>query len=126
MHKKTLTAIAVILMIAGTFLYFNNISANTSEVTVSGEVIDVSCYLGSGKDGIGKDHLDCAIMCAKAGSALGILTSSGDVYFPVGPMGKNNNEKLLDYVGNKVEVTGTKLNQGNLLGIKIASIKKTE
>jgi hypothetical protein len=37
-------------------------------------------------------------MCAKAGSALAILTSSGDVYFGR-PNGKNNNEKLLDYVG---------------------------
>jgi hypothetical protein len=125
--KKTLTA--VVLMIAVLIAYqFGGIAETKAggdpAETIKGEVIDVSCYLGNGEEGKGPDHKDCAIICAKAGSALAILTESGVVYFPVSPMGKNNNGKLLDYAGDNVEVTGTVVSQSGINGIKIESIKK--
>lgn len=125
--KKTLAA-AVLMIAVLTAYQFSGIAETKAggypTETISGEVIDVSCYLGNGEEGRGPDHKDCAIMCAKAGSALAILTEGGVIYFPVSPMGKNNNGKLLDYAGDNVEVTGNVVSQSGINGIRIESIKK--
>jgi len=47
--------------------------ASGKEMTIKGEVVDVSCYLAHGSKGMGADHQACAEACAKNGSALGIL-----------------------------------------------------
>jgi hypothetical protein len=129
--KTTKLLTAVVLVIAVIASYGLSVNAETKLAsgpaeTITGEVIDLSCYLANGQEGRGPEHKDCAIMCAKAGSALAILTESGVVYFPVSPMGKNNNGKLLDFVGDNVEVTGTVVSQSGLNGIKIESIKRLD
>ncbi len=45
--------------------------------TVTGEVIDVSCYLQLGKHGA--KHKECGQKCARAGQPIGLLTAEGDV-----------------------------------------------
>jgi hypothetical protein len=125
--RKLLTAVFLIIAVITAYQLSSRAEAKLNSdptETITGEVIDLSCYLGNGQEGKGPEHKECAIMCAKAGSALAILTESGVVYFPVGPMGKNNNGKLLDYVGDNVEVTGTVVTQSGINGIKIESIKK--
>lgn len=127
--KKILTAVILIIAVVTGYQFSSmaaeKLNSGPSE-TITGEVIDLSCYLANGQEGRGPEHKECAIMCAKAGSALAILTESGIVYFPVSPMGKNNNGKLLDYVGDNVEVTGLVVTQSGINGIKIQSIKKLD
>jgi hypothetical protein len=127
--KKILTAVILIIAVVTGYQFSSTatekLNSGPSE-TITGEVIDLSCYLANGQEGRGPEHKECAIMCAKAGSALAILTESGVVYFPVSPMGKNNNGKLLDYVGDNVEVTGMVVTQSGINGIKIQSIKKLD
>jgi hypothetical protein len=48
------------------------------ETTITGEVIDLSCYLQLGKHGAA--HASCGSKCLTAGEPIGILTKSGDVY----------------------------------------------
>ena len=48
------------------------------QVTVVGEVIDLSCYLQLGKHGAA--HAPCGSKCIAAGEAIGILTKTGQVY----------------------------------------------
>jgi hypothetical protein len=100
--------------------------SNTSSPssTIIGEVIDVNCYLADGKEGTGPDHKTCAEMCAKAGVPLGILTSDGNIYYPIAPMGKSPNDKLMDYIAKQVQVSGEVFKQGNNYGIKIVSIQE--
>jgi len=125
--RKTLAASILIIAVIAAYQFGIKTEAKEScdnLETITGEVIDLSCYLGNGQEGRGPEHKDCAIMCAKVGSALAILTESGVIYFPVSPMGKNNNEKLLDYVADNVEVTGTVVIQSGINGIKIQSIRR--
>ena len=79
------------------------------EVTLKGEVVDVSCYgkLGVAK-GTGAAHQSCALDCAKQGKPLGILTDGDGLFKFVGDYTDNNNAKLLPYVGKQVEVKGTR------------------
>jgi hypothetical protein len=47
-------------------------------VSLTGEIIDISCYLQVGKHG--DKHRDCGQKCAKNGQPVGLLTEEGDVY----------------------------------------------
>lgn len=100
---------------------------NGDEVTITGEVVDANCYMQDGAEATGSSHKDCAVTCGKAGAPLAILTKDGTLYYPIAPMGKNPNDKLMDYIAANVEVKGKFYSQGNSnLGIKISSVKKAE
>ena len=48
------------------------------ESTVTGEVIDLSCYLQLGKHGAA--HASCGSKCMAAGEPIGLVTKTGEVY----------------------------------------------
>ncbi|MBI4313871.1 MAG: hypothetical protein HY594_03555 [Candidatus Omnitrophica bacterium] len=47
--------------------------------TVTGEVVDVSCYLQLGKKGQG--HIACGAGCIRNGMPIGLLTEKNELYF---------------------------------------------
>lgn len=52
--------------------------AEGKPLTVTGEVVDVSCYTQLGKRG--EAHRACGAMCVASGSPAGLLTSDGTLY----------------------------------------------
>ncbi len=77
------------------------------EVTLKGEVVEVSCYSKQGvAKGTGAAHVRCAIDCAKQGKPLGVLTDGDGLFKFVGDYTENNNAKLIPFVGKQVEVKG--------------------
>jgi hypothetical protein len=95
--------------------------AAAPEQTISGQVVDVSCFTVHGAQGAG--HKDCATACANKGVALAIMASDGTIYIPVSAgMGDPQNPKLLPYVEGKVRVTGVTRTKGGLHTIEIKSI----
>jgi hypothetical protein len=86
-----------------------SISAAGEEITLKGEVVDVSCYSKNGvAKGTGAGHLKCAIDCAKEGKPLGLLTDGDGLFKFVGEYTENNSAKLMSFVGKTVEVKGTR------------------
>ena len=53
--------------------------AEGEDITVKGEIVDMSCYLPRGERGRGPAHQECADMCAKGGLPLGVLDAGGQV-----------------------------------------------
>ena len=92
------------------------------EVSIKGEVVDVSCYLHNGAKGEG--HKDCAVACATAGGPLGILTSSGKLYVSVLPddHSAGPNDKLKDHIAHTVTAKGMVRSKGGVNGIMITSV----
>jgi hypothetical protein len=92
------------------------------ETTLSGEVVDVSCYLDHGAKGEG--HKQCAVMCAKAGGALGILTSDGKLYVSLMPENHKGgpNEKLMGFIAQNVTVNGIVRSSGGVNGIVVKDV----
>ena len=45
---------------------------------ITGEILDLSCYLGHG--GMGEGHAGCAAKCVKGGAPMGLLGADGVVY----------------------------------------------
>lgn len=98
--------------------------AQDKSSTITGEVLDMACYMKSGAHGDG--HKDCAATCINGGSPMGILTSDNKVYLVV-----ENHDKADAYseakkhAGEQVTVTGT-VSERNGMNAIIADEVKTK
>jgi hypothetical protein len=79
--------------------------------TLTGEIVEISCYKQKGvAAGTGAAHVDCAKICVlQKDSALGILTDGDGLFRLWGAMAKDKYAKVLPYVGQTVEITGTEV-----------------
>ena len=93
-----------------------------SDMTVKGEVVDVACSTAKKEAGKGEGHANCAMVCAKKGQPVGILTADA-VYTVVGDYAANNNAKLLEFVSKKVEATGDVAEKDGKKVITVSSMK---
>ena len=92
------------------------------EVTVQGEVLDMSCYVAHGATG--EDHAGCAKKCVKEGQPMGLLASDGTVYLLyAGHDDSSAYEKTKDFAGKKVEISGEAGSKGGVKGIEVQSVK---
>ena len=84
------------------------------EVTITGEIIDVKCYLTGMMGGKGDDHKQCAIDCITGGLPVGILDDKTDKVYTVVPKKgmEGANKTLVQYVAQKVVLTGTVVEKG--------------
>jgi hypothetical protein len=96
--------------------------ARTRNVTITGEVIDLSCRLGQGLGG--ESHKMCAGVCADRGIPLAILGSDGNVYLPISPAmpGDAQNARLKPFAETQVRVTGRLVQQHGSRAIFIDTI----
>lgn len=81
-------------------------------VAVTGEIIDISCYLQVGKHG--DKHKDCGQKCARNGQPIGLLTEDGDVYTLIDEEHDPRRDgftavrkELIDHMAEVVKVHGT-------------------
>jgi len=118
MLKKLLFAITIAA------LAFMGVAARAADTTVTGEPVDISCYL-SGKSG--EAHAACAKGCAEKGQPLGIAAKGADgkevLYLALGGGGKAAKDLLAANMGKQVKVTGTVADQG---GMKVITVTKVE
>ena len=96
--------------------------AIASDMTVKGEVVDIACSTAKKEAGKGEAHASCAMVCAKKGQPVGILTADA-VYTVTGDYAANNNAKLLDFVARNVVVTGEVTEKDGVKSINVKSIK---
>ena len=81
--------------------------------TITGEIIDLSCYLQLGKHG--EKHKACGTKCLQSGQPIGLLTKDGDIYMLMAeehdPRRDGQTESFrkaaTDNFAKIVEVTGT-------------------
>ena len=80
-------------------------AAAPEEDTLTGEVVDVFCYLSHAEKGLGKEHARCAKKCIKGG--LPVAIKVGDQLY-LASMAEHEpaNEVLADYAGQEVTVHG--------------------
>ena len=97
-------------------------SAKT-QATITGEIVDTGCYLGSGERGT--KHQQCAQLCIRKGMPMGLLTSAGDLYLVVPPHSKTEAyKKVQGWAGLDVEVTGTVMERNGMKSIEVASARR--
>jgi len=112
---------AVVLATVGMATYV--VAADGGAVTVKGYVLDSACaFTKDLKKPISKE---CAVACAKAGSALVILAEDGTIYWPIADTtpSSGQNGKLLPFAGEKVTASGKVYDRGGSKALVIAKIE---
>ena len=98
--------------------------AFAADMTLKGEVVDSACATSKKEAGKGAGHATCAMVCAKKGQPVGILTADA-IYTVTGDYTANTNAKLLDFVAKTVIVTGAVTEKDGVKSINVKSIKLT-
>jgi hypothetical protein len=119
--KKLVLVLGVVILLLAVPVVAQEKKAE-KEITLTGEVVDVACYVMGGARGEG--HVKCAQACAKAGGSLGILTADGKLYISLLPDDHKNspNAILMDHIGHQVEAKGFVRAKGGTQGIMIKSV----
>jgi hypothetical protein len=121
--KKLLWACTLgILLVAG----WQWARAENQPETIKGYVLDSTCaFTKNLKKPI---SADCAVACAKAGSPLVILSDKGTIYWPISDStpARGQNERLMEFAGKRVSVTGKVYQRGGSSALIISAIKVSE
>ncbi len=91
-----------------------------AEKTVTGEVVDMMCYVDHGAKG--DKHAACAAKCIKGGGPVGIA-AEGKTYLIVGDH-KPMNDELADSAGKTITVKGKVAERDGINMIENAEIVK--
>lgn len=94
------------------------------ETTVTGEIVDLSCYLQLGKHG--DKHASCGKKCIANGQPIGVVTKAGQVYMLMEEEhdprrdGQTNFRKFAgDSFAKVMTVTGTETNVNGIKAIYV-------
>ena len=88
---------------SGTGMGHMDMAKSGSEITVTGEVLDMACYLDHGAHGEG--HAACAEKCISSGLPVGLKSADGTVYLLIGQHMPANKE-LAQYAAKTITVKG--------------------
>jgi len=108
-----------ILLTAG----WHVVKAESQPATIKGYVLDSACAFTKGlKKPI---SAECAVACAKTGSPLVILTDNGTIYWPISDAtpAQGQNDRLMEFAGKRVAVTGKVYQGGGSRAVVIATIE---
>ncbi len=96
-----------------------------NEQTLTGEVMDVFCYLSHGEQGQGKDHVGCAKKCIESG--LPVAIKVGDqLYLATMADHTSANNTLAPFAGEQVTVHGAVMEKDGQHLIAIEHVEKTK
>src|SRR5947209_16972421 len=103
--RHTLRMFAAVVFVVGAAT-FPSAQPKGQRATITGEVVDMWCYLEGGDRGAAKK--ECATACAKAGNPIGILDRQGNLYVAAGLQDHQPAQQLLiGKMSDEVTVTGT-------------------
>jgi hypothetical protein len=95
--------------------------STSAEKTVTGEVVDMMCYVDH--NAVGEKHgQSCGAKCIKSGGPVGIV-SEGKAYLVVGEH-KPMNDQLAEYCGKNITLKGKLAERGGIAMIENAEIVK--
>ncbi len=90
-------------------------------VTLTGEVLDLYCYMQHPETATGAEHAKCAKSCMAKGLPVGYLVN-GKVYTIIGKDHQPVNAMVADYVGTKSTITGRVIDHHGVHAIELATI----
>ena len=113
---KTCIALAVFTVLGASALL-----AQVKTETITGEVVDLMCYLDHGARG--EKHTSCAQTCIKSGGPVGILTADNKLYLIIGQH-KPLNDELAPLAAQTITVKGKVVSRNGMRMIENAEIQK--
>ena len=96
-------------------------AAAPTDVTVTGEVLDMACYIDHGAHG--EKHAGCAKTCIESGLPVGIKTADGKVFLIIGEH-KPLNKELAEFAAKTITIKGKLVTRDGISLIANAEIVK--
>jgi len=96
--------------------------AGPQEIVVTGEVLDMTCYIASNLSG--PDHAKCARICIRSGEPAGIKARDGKVYLLTGEPGHSINAELAEYAAQVVTIKGKQSVRDGFAQLQVEEIRK--
>ncbi len=122
--RRMVAAVAssfLLCMAAGASLAAEKAAA-PSDVTLTGEVLDLACYIGEGAKG--PDHAGCAVKCAQMGQPIGLAASDGKVYVLLADHADSSAfTKVKSMAGKKVEIKGEVAARDGMNALTVHAVK---
>ena len=97
-------------------------AAAPAKTTMSGELVDLGCYLGHG--GAGAKHAQCAKMCVKNGQPLGLVTKGGLFLVVGGHEDEKPFNEAKEKAGENVKLTGKLIKKDGVQAILVEKVEK--
>src|SRR6187455_139056 len=99
-------------------------SADSADVTLTGEVVDLHCYLTRGASGT--EHAGCGNACLARGVTAGFLADDGRVFVLLGGRPFSVNEQIAGLAGEKVTLTGTPVERGGVRALQLKTVERVQ
>jgi hypothetical protein len=96
--------------------------AGAQEILVTGEVLDMTCYIAYNLSG--PEHAECARVCIRNGAPVGIKAQGGKVYLLTAEPGKSVNAELADYAAKIVTIKGRQTVRDGFAQLQVEEIRK--
>ena len=117
---------AAVVFAAGLALHSQDpVIRRSAPMTLTGEIVDIPCYKEKGvAAGTGAAHVECAKICIRTKEAgVGILTDGDGLFRIWGAMAQDKYAKMMPYVGQTVEITGTEVTLSNNYDVRSFDVK---
>ena len=117
-----LTRIGLAAVFAAAFALAAKADDKPASTTLTGEVLDLSCYAAHGA--MGADHAKCGKQCLLGGSPAGLLTGDDKLIVLVEDHAHGKAYKsLARYCGVQASVTGAQVDKN---GVPMLAVEKVE
>ena len=108
-------ALALLLFL----LAFTGIAAD-EPLTLTGEIVDMHCYISRGAKG--QEHAGCSNACISRDVPAGFLADDGTLYLLVNEKPVSVKEKIAGKAGKKVTVHGKVVERSGVKALQLASV----
>jgi len=119
--------IMTVLAVGGFLLVSDRTSVPAADAaleTLTGEVVDMACYVVHPATSRGNSHRECADTCLKKGMPMGLVTADKQLYLL---LEDHENPKAYGQIKEKaaetISVEGTKVNEGGVQGFVVETLK---
>ena len=98
-------------------------STERKTLQVTGEVLDIACYLDNNLHGT--EHKKCASACLKDGQPIGLLDDRGGVFLLIEDhTAKTAYLTLKGYAAERVQLTGEHISRGGVQSLLVKEVHK--
>jgi len=91
-------------------------------VTLTGEIIDLTCFMQHPDNSLGMEHAKCAKSCINKGLPIGFLREDGTVYLLMGDGHESIASTVADIAGKKVKIDGVVVDHHGVKAIQLVSV----
>jgi hypothetical protein len=116
-------SLAIAIAIVAALAVAGATGAQEKEVTLTGEIVDLQCYLTKhGGEGRGADHAGCANACIGRGVAAGFLAKDGTLYVLFDAKMISPKDAIAGLAGKRVTITAAPLERDGVKALRLLRV----